>query len=218
MRKIVNIESIINRADRENLYKVLYIGASAYSRFLKDYKELIKSESFSEIKTRLLNFFIKRQFEDDILALDFPYKAELKKVNNFNQRAIFLKNNKTKIQVNKTSKRNRFFNGIKPAQYMLKEARLNSIYSNEIKFFIDSDDEVKVKEDRRVFMILGYGIKGEQMDHLEFIIPNEYMDSAIDSFDGLDEYNEMIVGKVNDEVVEERIVALKEEALKLLIK
>ena len=99
---------------------------------------------------------------------------------------------------------------------MLKEAKINSKYTNEIKFFTDKDDEVGVKEDSRVFMILGYGLKAEVIDHLDFLIPEANMRECLDVFDALDEYNKYIMDDIEEEEIESEIVALKDEALKFV--
>lgn len=209
----VTVESIIDKNERLTLYNIIYIGVSAYKRLLKDNKELVNSASFKEIKTRLLNFVVKRQFEDDVLSLDFPYKVDFEEVNSFGNIALFLKNNKSKIQIQKTSKINKIYNSNKPAAYMLREAKANSTYSREIKFFIDSDDEIGIKEDNRVFVVLGYGVKGRELDHIEFTIPNANLQGFIDTFNAMDEYKKLTSEVINDEMTEKKIVALKEEAL-----
>ncbi|WP_346941076.1 hypothetical protein [Clostridium sp.] len=209
----VTVESIIDKNERLMLYNIIYIGVSAYKRLLKDNKELVNSASFKEIQTRLLNFVVKRQFEDDVLSLDFPYKVDFEEVNSFGNIALFLKNNKSKIQIQKTSKINKIYNSNKPAAYMLREAKVNSTYSREIKFFIDSDDEIGIKEDNRVFVVLGYGVKGREIDHIEFTIPNANLQGFIDTFNAMDEYKKLTSEVINDEMTEKKIVALKEEAL-----
>lgn len=212
MEKEFIVESFIGKEERIKLYKIIYIGFSAYSRVMEDYKKLMDSGSATEIKTRLLSFVIKRQFEDDLLEVNFPYKIEFKRVNPFGNRALFLRNGNVKIQVNKTSKANKLHNSNKASDYMKNEARLNSIGFREIKLYIDSDDEVGFKEDSRAYMILGYGFKDNKVDHLDFIIPDEKMKKALDTFSGVDEYNELISGVANDEMTEKKIMVLKEEA------
>lgn len=209
----VTVESIIDKRERLKLYNIIYIGVSAYKRLLEDNKELVNSASFKEIKTRLLNFVIKRQFEEDVLAMDFPYKVDFEGVNSFGNIALFLKDNKSKIQVKKTSKINKLYNSNKPSAYMLREAKVNSTYSREIKFFIDSDDEIGIKEDSRVFVILGYGVKEKELEHIEFTIPNANLQGFIDTFNAMDEYRNLTSEVINDEMTEKKIVALKEEAL-----
>ncbi|BFK81302.1 hypothetical protein I3900191A7_14470 [Clostridium baratii] len=215
MENEFKVESIIKKEERESLYKIMFIGLSTYNRILNENRELMKTNSFDEIKTRLLSFVIKRQFEDDMLSLDFPYKVEFKKTNNFGSRVVFLKNNKSKIQINKIPKNNKLYNSNKPSSYMLKEAKSNSYYTRELTFFVDANDEIGIKENERVYIILGYRIKGNQLEYLRFHIPDEHMNNSIDYFDGINEYNDMINGN-NNEVYEEKIIALKGEALKLI--
>jgi hypothetical protein len=216
MVKDIMIQSIISEEDRKNIYKILFIGVSAYSRVLESNKDLISSKAFIEIKTRLLSFVIKRQFDDDMLSYDFPYKVDFKGVNNFGNKALMLKNKSVKLQINKTSKKGSLYNSNKPSQYMKKEAESNSIYSRQIKFFIDYNDELGVKEDSRTYVILGYGVNENKVEHLDFIIPSEDMKGHVDYFNGLEEYNDLIMGVSTNDETEERIMALKEEALKII--
>lgn len=212
----LKIESLIKKEDRNKIYNVLYIGVSVYKRLLEDNEELINSKSFGEIKTRILSFVIKKQFEDYMSSLDFPYKIELKEVNNFGNKALFIRNNKVKIQINKTKKKGKMHNSNRPAMYMLNAAKQNSKYTREIKFFLDSDDKVEPKENNIVYIICGYGVREKLLDHLDFIIPEQNMNDIIDKFDALHEYNDLINDNNHDETVEKRIVALKEEALKFI--
>lgn len=216
MVKDTMIQSIINEEDRNNIYKILFIGVSAYSRVLEANKDLISSKAFIEIKTRLLSFVIKRQFDDDMLSYDFPYKVNFEGVNNFGNKALMLKNKIVKLQINKTSRKGSLYNSNKPSKYMKKEAQSNSIYSRQIKFFIDSNDELGVKEDNRTYVILGYGVNENKLEHLDFIIPTEDMKGHIAYFNGLEEYNNLIMGVSTNDETEERIMALKEEALKII--
>ena len=114
MRENITIQSIISEEERNNIYKVLFIGVSAYSRILEENKDLISSKAFIEIKTRLLNFVIKRQFDEDMISYDFPYKVEFKDVNHFGNKALMLKNNIVKIHINKTTKQGYLYNSNNP--------------------------------------------------------------------------------------------------------
>ena len=58
------------------MYKILYVGVSAYNRLINENRDLVVSKAFGEIKTRLLSFVVKRQFDKDLFPLDFPYKAD----------------------------------------------------------------------------------------------------------------------------------------------
>lgn len=216
MNKNKNIKQLINRDERNSIYNVMYIGISAYKRLLSENSELVKSKSFSEIRTRLLNFIIKRQFEEDILGISFPFKVELRKTNTFNNQALFLKNSNYNLQVNKTKNADKCFNSIKPAKYMLKEARVNSIYSKEIKFFFDGIDDADIREDEKVYIVLGYGVSGDNLTHLSFIIPNEKFDIIIDKFNAINEYNELLMDLENDDDIEDKIMKIKQEAIPLI--
>lgn len=66
-------------------------------------------------------------------------------------------------------------------------------------------------------MILGYGVRGKEIDHLDFMIPSCNMKKVEEAFNALDEYNQTILMDVNKEQTEKRIMLLKDEA-KALVK
>lgn len=211
------VESIVKKEERESLYKILFIGLSTYNRILKENSKLLESKSFGELRSRLVRFLIKRQFEEDMLPEDFPYKAEFKKTNNFGNTVVFLKNSTSEIQINKIPKSNRLYNSNKPSRYMLEKAKLNSRYKKEITFFIDADDKVEIKENKRLYVVLGYKIADNKLEYLKFHIPDEYMETSLDCFDAINEYNNMINGdNVDKNVYEDKIIKLKNEAAKVI--
>jgi len=215
MIKNEKIERLIKKEERENIYYILYIGLSAYKRLLEDNPELEKSESFSEIRTRILSFVVKRQFEPDVLSMDFPFKVEIKDVNPYRSKALFLENKFVRIKVNKTLKRNKLHNGNEISKYMLKEAEVNSKHQKQIKFFM-FDNDAEVGEDKYTFMILGYGVRDKEIDHLDFMIPSFDMKESEETFNALEEYNQTIRMDTNNEQIERKIMFLKEEAKKLV--
>ncbi|WP_034438791.1 hypothetical protein [Clostridium ihumii] len=209
------VESLIKKDDREKIYKVIYIGVSVYNRLLKDNPQLEDSEFFSEIRSRVLNFFVKRQFEEDILSKDFPFKIEIKKINGFGNKALFLQNDFARMKISK-NKSNKLYNGNKISKYMLDEAKINSKHEKQIKLVILDNRELEVQQEKRTFVILSYGINGKEFDHIDFIIPNSDMKSSIETFNALDEFNETVKISAQDENVEKRIVELKDKAKKVI--
>lgn len=210
------IDSLISKNEREKIYKIIYIGVSAYKRLWDDNKQLENSEFFSEIKTRILSFVIKRQFEKDLITKDFPFEVEIKNVNKFGNKALFLQNGLSKIKLSKTSKANKFQNSTKVPKYMLREAEINSKYQRQIKLFVLENNELEAREEKRTFMILGYGVNDRELSHIDFIIPDEYMKNSIEAFNALYEFRNTVKLSIGDEVTEKQIVALKDEAKKFI--
>ena len=78
-------------------------------------------------------------------------------------------------------------------------------------------DEVKVKlEDDKRYFIIGFSVKGGEIDHLDLLMPNSSMDYTIVNIDLLDEYYRWISGSKDEPEVEQQIVRMKEEALKFV--
>lgn len=211
------IDKLIERKERESIYYILYIGVSAYKRLLEDNPELEKSKSFSEIRTRILSFVIKRQFEEDVLSMEFPFKVEIKDVNKFKSKALFLNNKLARLKINRTARRNTLHNSNKASDYMLKEALVNSKDQKQIKMLFLENNKAEAGEEKHTFMILGYGVRGKEIDHLDFMIPGSHMEKVEETFNALDEYNQTILMDVNKEQTEKRIILLKDEA-KALVK
>ena len=211
------INKLIKKEERDSIYYILYIGVSAYKRLLEGNPELEKSKSFSEIRTRILSFVIKRQFEEDVLSMEFPFKAEIKDVNVFKSKALFLNNNLVKLKINKTTKRNTLHNSNKVSDYMLKEAEANSKDKKQMKMLFFENNEAEAGEDKYTFMILGYGVRGKEIEHLDFMIPSYDMKKVEETFNALDEYKQTILMDTNKEQTEKTIMLLKDEA-KALVK
>lgn len=211
------IDKLIKREERDSIYYILYIGVSAYKRLLEGNPELEKSKSFSEIRTRILSFVIKRQFEEDVLSMEFPFKVEIKDVNKFKSKALFLSNKLARLKINRTARRNTLHNSNKASDYMLKEALVNSKDQKQIKMLFLENNEAEAGEEKHTFMVLGYGVRGKEIDHLDFMIPSCSMKKVEETFNALDEYNQTILMDVNKEQTEKRIMLLKDEA-KALVK
>lgn len=217
----INIKSIIGKEERESIYKVFFIGLSAYNRILTENRELVKSNAFSEIRSKLLGTVLKIQLEDQMLSLDFPYEIEFKKVSNFGNIAAFLKDDRCKIQFNKIPKSNKLYNSDKPSKYMIREAVANSIYDdtyeNQLCFsFGDVNGGQNIKNKyNKVYVILGYRVVGGDLEYLSFNIPDKNMKKSIDYLDVINEYNDMISGN-NNEVYEEQIITIKKETEKII--
>ncbi|EHI97668.1 hypothetical protein CDLVIII_0962 [Clostridium sp. DL-VIII] len=210
------IEELIKKEERESIYYILYIGVSAYKRLLEDYPELTRSDSFSEIRTRILSFVIKRQFEDDVLSKEFPFKVQLKDVNKFKSKALFLNNKLTRLKIHKTVRRNTLHNSNKISDYMLKESEVNAKHRKQIKMLIFENNEAQIGEEKHTFMILGYGVREKEIDHLDFMIPSWDMKKVEETFNALEEYKQTILMDTNKEQTEKRILSLKEEAIGLV--
>lgn len=211
------IDQLIKREERDSIYYILYIGVSAYKRLLEDNPELEKSKSFSEIRTRILSFVIKRQFEEDVLSMEFPFKAEIKDVNVFKSKALFLNSKSVRLKINKTTKRNTLHNSNKVSDYMIKEAEVNSKDQKQTKMLFFDNNEAETGEEKFTFMILGYGVRGREIEHLDFMIPCCNMKKVEETFNALDEYKQTILMDINKEQTEKRIMSLKDEA-KALVK
>ena len=215
MERNEKIEKLIKKEERENIYYILYIGLSAYKRLIEDNPELEKSQSFSEIRTRILSFVVKRQFESDVLSMDFPFKVEIKDVNPFKSKALFLENKLIRMKVNKTLEKNKLLNSNEVSKYMLEEAKVNSKHQKQVKFLI-FDNDAEVGEEKYTFMILGYGVRDKEIDHLDFMIPSSDMKCSEETFNALEEYQQVIRMDTNNEQTERKIMFLKEEAKKLV--
>jgi hypothetical protein len=148
--------------------------------------------------------------------VDFPFKVEIKDVNLFKTKALFLENKLMRMKVNKTSKSNKLHNSNKVSVYMLEEAKVNSKYEKQVKFLMLDNNEVEIGESKHTFMILGYGVRNKEIDHLDFMIPNCDMKKSEETFNALEEYQQITRMSTKNEQTENKIMSLKEEAIKLV--
>lgn len=147
--------------------------------------------------------------------MDFPFKVEIKDVNPFKSKALFLENNLIRMKVNKTLNKNKLINGNDVSKYMLEEAKVNSKHQKQVKFLI-FDNEAEIGEEKYTFMILGYGVRNKEIDHLDFMIPSFDMKHSEETFNALEEYQQAVRMDMNNEQTETKIMFLKEEAKKLV--
>ncbi|HBE9455802.1 TPA: hypothetical protein KNH78_002114 [Clostridioides difficile] len=210
------IEQLIQKDERIKIYKILHIGKSAFQRFIDESREFANSKSFVPIKTRVLNCLIKRQFESDVLAANFPFGVEFKNINRGKETALFLKKDKVRMNMRKINRKRILCNETKISKYMLAESSVNSKYEKQIKFLLEDEKNIHIGEDKHTFIILGYGIKDNEVVHLDFMIPDENMKYDTSYYNGLEEYKEVINTSVNDENIEKSIVELKEEIKKFV--
>lgn len=203
--------NIVSKEVRGSLYEILYVGITAYDRIVQEDEKLRKSSFFSNIKSRLLTFSIYRQFEKDMLGKSFPLKVEIKKVNNFGYNSLTLSNKRAKISLATTH------NSISlpsKSKYRVKECANNYRFATQLKFNLDQDSYNE--EPAQVYIIIGFNIKEGLLNHLNLMIPDENMNSIINNFDLLDEYNQWITGTKDEPYIEKQIVAVKKEATKLI--
>lgn len=204
------IELVVSKEDRINIYKSLYIGLSTYNRLRGSNIAIIDSKTYSEVKSRFMNFIMKRQFEEDMIPIDFPYKVDFKNVNNFGGIALFLEKGKNRIQIRKCNEKYKYIKS--PARYMLEEAKENPNKFNsscsQISFF---DGLEKKNKFSKLYLMFSYDISGNEFNVLELTLPSNDVINLIEEYDCLDEYKETVEFIENDDKVEDVIVKLKED-------
>ena len=201
----------ISNEVKGKIYEIFYVGISAYNRLLQENPEMINSKFFKNIDARLLTFLVYRQYEDETLKEKFPLKININKVNNFGYNTLILEDRKYRLSIAKTLKK---FSLPNKSKYRKFECRNNSKEDIQLKF---NFDEVKVKlEDDKRYFIIGFSVKGGEIDHLDLLMPNSSMDYTIVNIDLLDEYYRWISGSKDEPEVEQQIVRMKEEALKFV--
>lgn len=77
-------------------------------------------------------------------------------------------------------------------------------------------NEAEVGEEQYTFMILGYGVRDKEIDHLDFMIPSSDIKCYEETFNALEEYQQVIRMDTNNEQTERKIMFLKEEAKRLV--
>lgn len=197
---------------RQKLYEVLYIGISAYNSLLKDNLEITKSKFFGNVKTRLLTFVLYRQFEDDMISKKFPFKVDIKQVNNFGYNSLVLYNKRVKISIAKTLDNMSLPNRSK---YRIKECKNNFRHETQLCFNFE-EPSIKKYEDALTYFIVGFGLKDGVIEHLNLLLPDTSMRYTIANIDIEKEYFDWTMGTKDEPYVEKQIVKVREEALKLI--
>ncbi|WP_443660582.1 hypothetical protein [Clostridium algidicarnis] len=197
---------------RQKLYEVVYIGISAYNGLLQDNPEITKSKFFPNVKTRLLTFVVYRQFEDDMVSKEFPFKVDINQVNNFGYNTLTLTTKKIRISLAKTLNNKSLPNRSK---YRIKECKNNFKHGTQLCFSFEEFGTNKY-EDAPTYFIIGFGIKNGEVDHLNLLLPDAIMEDPIANIDLKREYCEWIMGAKEESHIERQIIKVKEEAVKLI--
>lgn len=204
--------NMIDTKTRAKIYQMMYIGITAYNRFIKENVELQKSKFLINIKSRLLTFLIYRQFDEDMISKSFPLEVNIQKVNKFGYNALMLCNDKVKISLAKTQNK---FSLPNKSNYRLMQCKDNLGIETQLKFNLDNDSKELIPAP--IYVIIGFKIINNQLEYLNFIVPDTTMKNSIVNINLLAEYKKVILDSKEEPEIEEQITTIKKEAGKFII-
>lgn len=193
-------------AVRRYLYPIFERGEIAFNEIMED--PLYQSSFSANISGWLSNFLVCRQFEPDMLDSGFPLEVEIRRVNNFNYKALFLHSKHAMVNVAKGSSMKNAFPG--RSKYRLRACQNNNILQNTL--FWDFEDGGKIVEDK-YFLLLTYHMKMKELAYVNLMVPDVNMVESLKTYNLKSEIHVYPQNKVEDEPI---ITGIKEEALEAL--
>lgn len=203
--------NMIDETTRASIYQMIYIGVTAYNRFISENAELQKSKFLSNIKSRLLTFLIYRQFDEDMISKSFPLEVKIQKVNMFGYNSLMLCNKKVKVSLAKTKNK---FSLPNKSKYRLEHCKDNLGIETQLKFNLDNESEKLIPA--QIYVIIGFKIINDQLEYLNLIVPDASMETSIVNINLIDEYRKVINNSKEEPEIEEQIATIKKVADKFV--
>lgn len=197
------------RSVRSQLYPFFHSGVIAYQEVVNN-SILFRSEFMSNLKGRLLNYMIFRQFEPDMVSSTFPFKTNVEKVNNFNYKTLNLSRGNIIINVAKANDKNSLPSRSK---YRLKKCNLNKFYQKQLFCQVKTKEMVVTNEPYYAF--LTYGFRNNEIDFVNLVVPNDRMTGILKKVDLMSEFS-LYKSEVPQEEIEKRITSLNQHVIEEL--
>lgn len=205
------VKKELPRSVRSQLYPFFLSGVIAFQEVVNSTFVLFQSEFMSNIKGRLLNYMICRQFEPDMISESFPFTPKAERVNNFNYKTLNLLRGNVIINVAKASDKNSLPGRSK---YRLENCRLNKFSQKQLFYNIKSKKLIVTNEP--YYMFLTYGFKNShEIDFVNLMVPNAGMTGILKKVDLISEFS-LYTQDVPQEEVEKRITSLKNDVIRKL--
>lgn len=198
-------------AKRATIYNNMEIALKAYNKLLIEYRDLFKFEKSTTAKGHLRTLFIEKQFSDSSFTPKAHYFVNMKEVNKYHHKALFIETEEFILNIARTMK-----TPMLPSisNYKKEYAKNNGEYDAQYQLNIDENDK---RSDNIVlpkkYAFLTYGIQKEQLSHLGIVMPSYdfkgyigYMDLTKDAM--------LLRNYIPEETREESIVSLKDGVLK----
>lgn len=161
-----------------NLLKPIY---TVFQNANVMFKEIMGLDYFNSkyllnIKGRMLNFVICSLFQPKYLSSNFPFEVEVKDLKF--QKSVVLKRNNILLTIGKTCSKGTLPN---TANYKEEYAAGNWGISNQL--FIDWVYEDIIIKQQPYYGIITYGMKENNFDYIDLIIPDYKFQSILDSIE-----------------------------------
>lgn len=204
------IDTDIKIGTRLKLFPIMKAGIESYKDIISSDRKLFNSSYSKDIRGHLKNFVIYRQFDQDMLSKNFPFKCEPLSVNSFGYTVPKLENGKGIVLIARVKKE-----GSLPtkSKYKLKYAQNNNFKAKQLKFDIDKD--LKAVSDGKYLSFLTYGVKNNELDFLHLIVPDKDMNECVYDLNIKHEYD-MYCNNLKDQgsqYIESTVAKIKTEWL-----
>lgn len=198
---------------RASLVPIIEAGFEVYSELNTQRPDLFASNFITNVQGRLINYFIFRQFELDIVNDKYNYECRPLKVNNFNYNTLLLTNGNVNINLAKVICKGDLPNA---AKYRLELARNNDFETTQLKMNVDGKGNNIIGDDVSYLILLTYGGK-YSLDFAELIVPSNDLKDVCYTLDLISEYNIAHINREEQQVkIQKAKPRLKEEVIRKL--
>ncbi|KPU45794.1 hypothetical protein OXPF_05830 [Oxobacter pfennigii] len=157
------------------LYNIFDDAFIVYNDLLDNNKEIFKGQYTSEIKSRLINFIIKRYFDDDMVPKNFPFEVKAVRMA-YGQKRLELRRKNIILTLGKAQTTNTLPSY---AEYKSIYAKGNSMIANQLMINIDGGEEKYI--DSPHYGIITYNINENKLQFLNIIMPDSNYKYVLDS-------------------------------------
>ncbi|QNB45830.1 hypothetical protein BR63_05585 [Thermanaerosceptrum fracticalcis] len=206
------IKKELPRSIRAQLYPFFLSGARAFHEVIQSNSTLFTSTFLTNIKGWLFNYLIFRQFEEDMLSENFPFKVQAVKVNNFNYKSLNLVRQNVIINIGKAKDKDALPNR---SWYRVKQCRKNKFKAKQLFYDTNTKNNLIVKPEP-YYLFLTYGTRNNDIEFVNLLVPNENMTGYLKKIELGSEFSLIKNNDILIQQAEKRITSLKADVLKQL--
>ena len=159
------IEKTLTPKDLRLIYLVIQDDIKIFKELMEEEKDIFSGKYFKEIKARILNYIIKRSFDNELLPRTFPFKITRKNMG-FNQAIPVLHKENILLTIGKT---NNIESLPSPSRYKKNYAKGNNLLCRQMKFNLSKELGL---EEVPYYGVISYVYNNNELNNLSILVPD----------------------------------------------
>lgn len=202
------IEDALKMDDLLYVYNIINLGEAVYQDILGMQESTFSSKFFIGVRPRIRTATISTQFEQELLAKEFPFNSTSVEVNSFKYAVPELCNDKVILHIARVQ---HSYELPSASKYRVKKAILNNFKEKQM---IYTEQDIPKIDNEKYYALITYGGK-EKIDFINLIVPDMNFKNIL-GYRDLTNLDMMYKNKKVDteENMIKRRMRLKEEVLK----